>query len=204
MSLPSIALPGQLLGPTTNFLPGPGTHIHDSQVYASVAGTVVSKPTPNAKSPPLLCISRQPRASSPGILGPSSGSGSSILPEVSSTVLARVTRLGPRFASLEILVVDDNVCNHSFPAQIRREDIRATEKDKVKVEECFRIGDVVRAEVISLGDQSNYYLSTAKNELGVVLAWGEEGRLLQLISWKEVRDPVTGRKETRKVAKPFT
>ncbi|KAF2276333.1 uncharacterized protein EI97DRAFT_433172 [Westerdykella ornata] len=206
MTLPSIALPGQLLGPVTNYLPGPGTHIHNSQVYASIAGAVTSKSTPNGKSPPLLCISRPPPASStsPGILGPSSGSGASILPEVSSTVLARVTRLGPRFASLDILVVDSSVCSTSFLAQIRREDIRATEKDKVKVEESFRVGDIVRAEVISLGDQSaGYYLSTARNELGVVLAWGVEGRLLEPVSWREVRDPVTGRRETRKVAKPF-
>lgn len=58
--------------------------------------------------------------------------------------------------------------------------------------------------MISLGDQSaGYYLSTARNELGVVLAWGVEGRLLEPVSWREVRDPVTGRKETRKVARPF-
>jgi exosome complex component CSL4 len=192
MSLPSIALPGQVLGPSTKYLPGPGTHIHESQVFASIAGAVTSQASSNAKSPPLLSVSRP------------SNTSSSLLPEVSSTVLARVTRLGQRFASLEILVIDNSVCNNSFPAQIRREDIRATEKDKVKVEESFRVGDIVRAEVISLGDQSNYYLSTARNELGVVLAWGEEGRrLLQLVSWKEVRDPVTGRRESRKVAKPF-
>jgi exosome complex component CSL4 len=35
---------------------------------------------------------------------------------------------------------------------------------------CFRPGDIVRAEVISLGDSRSYYLSTAKNELGVVYA----------------------------------
>jgi exosome complex component CSL4 len=194
MSLPSIALPGQVLGPSTKYLPGPGTHIHGSQIYASVAGAVTSQATPNAESPPLLSISRSA----------TSTSSSSLLPEVSSTVLARVTRLGQRFASLEILVIGSSVCNNAFPAQIRREDIRATEKDKVKIEESFRVGDIVRAEVISLGDQSNYYLSTARNELGVVLAWAEEGRrLLQLVSWREVRDPVSGRRESRKVAKPF-
>lgn len=106
-------------------------------------------------------------------------------------------------------MVDDVPCNTSFGAQIRREDIRATEKDKVKVEESFRVGDVVRADVISLGDQSaGYYLSTARNELGVVVAWSgsdETGgaRMLEPVSWKEVRDPVTGRRESRKVAKPF-
>ena len=35
---------------------------------------------------------------------------------------------------------------------------------------CFRPGDVIKAEVLSLGDSRSYYLSTAKNELGVVYA----------------------------------
>lgn len=56
---------------------------------------------------------------------------------------------------------------------------------------------------ISLGDQSNYYLSTAKNELGVIMATSEEGNTMYPISWKEFKDPVTGRTESRKVAKPF-
>lgn len=56
---------------------------------------------------------------------------------------------------------------------------------------------------VSLGDQSNYYLSTAKNELGVIMAKSEAGNSMYPISWKEFRDPVTGLVESRKVAKPF-
>jgi hypothetical protein len=42
---------------------------------------------------------------------------------------------------------------------------------------CFRPGDLVRAEVISLGDARSYYLSTAKNSLGVVSAKTVNGQL---------------------------
>lgn len=56
---------------------------------------------------------------------------------------------------------------------------------------------------ISLGDQSNYYLSTARNELGVLMAKSEAGNTMVPISWKEFRDPVTGETESRKVAKPL-
>ena len=56
---------------------------------------------------------------------------------------------------------------------------------------------------ISLGDQSNYYLSTARNELGVIMATSEKGNTMVPISWREFRDTVTGEKESRKVAKPF-
>ena len=56
---------------------------------------------------------------------------------------------------------------------------------------------------ISLGDQSNYYLTTARNELGVIMAKSEFGNIMFPISWKEFRDPITGLTESRKVAKPF-
>lgn len=56
---------------------------------------------------------------------------------------------------------------------------------------------------ISLGDQSSYYLSTARNELGVLMASSEDGNPMVPISWKEFQDPTTGKKESRKVAKPF-
>lgn len=91
--------------------------------------------------------------------------------------------------------------------------MRATEKDKVVLGEVFRVGDIVRAVVISLGDQRDYYLSTAGNEYGVLLAWSANdtglpggeggGRLMEPVSWQEMRDPVSGKKEIRKVAKPL-
>ena len=55
---------------------------------------------------------------------------------------------------------------------------------------------------ISLGDQSNYYLSTASNELGVIMATSEAGNDMVPVTWKEFKDPVTGLAESRKVAKP--
>lgn len=55
---------------------------------------------------------------------------------------------------------------------------------------------------ISLGDQANYYLSTASNELGVIMAASEAGNDMVPVSWKEYQDPETGLTEPRKVAKP--
>jgi len=214
MALPSIALPGTLLGPSTKYLPGPGTHIHDAQIYASIAGPVTSsasrppppsttsKPSTKAKPLPLLSIVR-PRATTDPTSDPIATSTTTILPEISSVVLARITRLGPRFASAEILVIDDTVCSSTFQGLIRREDVRATEKDKVTIADSFRVGDLIRGVVISLGDQSNYYIETARNELGVVMATSEEGNAMFPVSWKEFVDGRTGRREGRKVAKPF-
>jgi len=85
---------------------------------------------------------------------------------------------------------------------LRREDIRLTEKDKIVMNDSFRVGDIVRATVISLGDEKNYYISTGGNEFGVVIAMSEEGNAMVPASWKEMKDAVTGKVELRKVAKP--
>ena len=41
----TITIPGQLLGPTSKYQPGPGTHIHQTNLYSSLLGVVhVSQP----------------------------------------------------------------------------------------------------------------------------------------------------------------
>ena len=68
---------------------------------------------------------------------------------------------------------------------------------------CSRTtGVYFRAVVISLGDERAYYCSTARNELGVVMAWSEGGEAMVPVSWREFGVPGTGGREGRKVAKP--
>jgi len=113
-------------------------------------------------------------------------------------------RLSPVQAVLSITVVDGVPLPHGedFTGVIRVQDVRATEKDKVKIADCFRGGDVVRGVVISLGDARSYYVMTAKNELGVIFATSESGATMEPISWQEMRCTKTGRVEKRKCAKP--
>ncbi|KAI5304932.1 hypothetical protein KEM56_005664 [Ascosphaera pollenicola] len=289
-SIPAIAIPGQRLGSAATYSSGPGTHLHESYVCASIAGPVIleeseviqSSATGTAKIHPkkkqTLIVGRgtnstapiQPGVNGPAIVkktipatttttttttstGAAAGVGADVdttstarksarerakyntLPAVDSIVLGRITRVQRRQAALTILVVLDdadaarqatdspaaiasilsaaapatatadnnNVDDLRFSATIRREDVRAVEKDKIVMEEMFRVGDIVRASVISLGDQSSYYCSTARNEFGVVMARSEEGNMMFPVSWREMRDAVTGRSELRKVAKPY-
>ncbi|ODQ67467.1 hypothetical protein NADFUDRAFT_56369 [Nadsonia fulvescens var. elongata DSM 6958] len=90
-----------------------------------------------------------------------------------------------------------------FGAIIRLQDVRATERDKVKILNSFGLGDIVRAVVISLGDGTNYYLSTARNDLGVVFANSRVGELMYPIDWQTMKCEKTGEIENRKCAKPF-
>lgn len=257
-TVPSIAIPGQQLGDSTAYTAGPGTHIQNSSIYASIAGPVFIDNVPEqqqkqqqqqakSKPRPTLTVSRTYRKNARrggdagrgnknangGAVGTSAAASKqkekfNTLPTVDSTVLARVTRVQKRQATVSILVVlpDSSSTSTSaegedafppvsssslpatsdelrFQALIRKEDVRLVERDRVVMDEMFRVGDIVRGTVISLGDQSNYYLSTARNEFGVVMARSEVGNMMFPVSWKEMRDPVTGVGEARKVAKPF-
>lgn len=189
MSLPTIVIPGQVLGPSSKLASGPGTFHASESVTAAILGVPASKKnSATPKSNKILTIapsSRSPR-----------------LPEINSTVYARVTRIERHQARCDITVVSDTVAPQPLRALLRRQDVRATEKDKVVMVDCFHVGDIIRANVIGLGDQTGYYLGTAGNEYGVVMAWSEAGNGCVPISWCEVRDSETGVKEARKVAKP--
>ena len=60
---------------------------------------------------------------------------------------------------------------------------------------------MILVRVISLGDMNSYFLSSAENELGVVIAYSEAGHRMLPVSWNEMQCPVTMLKEYRKVAK---
>lgn len=72
-------------------------------------------------------------------------------PAPNSIVLGSVVRLSPLQAVLSITVVDGVPlpAGEEFTGVIRVQDVRATEKDKVKIADCFRGGDVVKGLVVS-------------------------------------------------------
>ena len=71
-------------------------------------------------------------------------------PSPNSLVLGTVTRLSPLQAVLSITVVDGVPLppGEEFTGVIRVQDVRATEKDRVKIADCFRGGDVVKGLVV--------------------------------------------------------
>ncbi|KAH8154190.1 uncharacterized protein LAJ45_01958 [Morchella importuna] len=199
---PEIATPGQPLAPVASYTLGTGVHIFNDRICASVVGQPsLSAPTTKSESKQILSVLRPSQSGSSGKQG--DVALTNLLPQVGNNVLARVTRINPRQATVGIFVVGDTVCNDEFQGIIRQQDVRATEKDKVKIFSSFRPGDIVRAQVISLGDQSNYYLSTASNSLGVVVAHSDSGDPLHPLNWRQMASSRTGAVEERKVAKPI-
>jgi exosome complex RNA-binding protein Csl4 len=188
----AVVCPGDRLRHSSEVVAGRGTYVRDSDgaVCAALSGAAVVTPAQPgaADGRPVVEVLR--------------GSGAAALPQPGATVLARVTRVTPRLASCDILCVGGAATEAPFSGIIRQQDVRATEVDKVALHDCFRPGDVVRAAVLSLGDARSYYLTTARNELGVVHARSAAaGEPLTPLSWQEMVCPKTQTVEKRKVAR---
>jgi exosome complex component CSL4 len=185
----SIVFPGQRLGRTQQYQSGPGTYIRHGIIYASLVGKKEITTSVDNEDLPILSVLSEKESTS--------------LPEIDSIIIGRVLRVNPRFATVSILAVGSKPCKENFQGIIRTQDVRSTEKDKIKMYECFRPGDIIRAQVISLGDARSYYLSTAFNELGVIFArCSISGSPMIPISWKEMQCIKTKTIEYRKCAKP--
>jgi hypothetical protein len=67
-------------------------------------------------------------------------------------VIGTISRLAPTQAHLQIQISNNRPVpesNEEFTGVIRLADIRLTERDKIKMGECFRLGDLVKARVVS-------------------------------------------------------
>jgi exosome complex component CSL4 len=160
MSHGTVAIPGQLLGPADKYVAGTGTHIHEANLYSSLLGIVTVAAPEKAPGPAKrltkLDALRKTAAGGQQLLPTLSVSRAvarrrEVLPEVGNVVLCRVTRIQPRQATVAILVVGNAVLEAEWQGVIRVQDVRATEKDRVKIYESFRPGDIVRAQVVSTG-----------------------------------------------------
>ncbi|WRT67584.1 uncharacterized protein IL334_004556 [Kwoniella shivajii] len=183
MLLPGQPLPANLVAPP---LPqcGSGCYELNGRIIASVIGK------PKRDGSIVSVIGREETGNTP---------------DVGSVVIGTISRLTTQQAHVTLTTSNDRPLpetSEEFLGVIRIADVRLTERDKVKIGECFRLGDLVKARVLSLGDARSYYLSTAANELGVVYAISEGGNPLVPVSYQEMEDEITGKREKRKVAKP--
>ncbi|KAM2664291.1 hypothetical protein FF1_010703 [Malus domestica] len=184
--------PGEVLGKASKFKAGRGAYVSTDKltVYASLTGSrrILSPPSDSPDQRPTVEVTGH--------------KAHGAIPEPGSVVIARVTKVMERMASADILCLGTKSVREKFSGIIRLQDVRATEIDKVDMLSSFRLGDIVRAHVLSLGDARAYYLSTAKNELGVISAQSAaSGETMVPISWTEMQCPRTGQIEQRKVAK---
>uniref|UniRef100_A0A182LY86 S1 motif domain-containing protein n=1 Tax=Anopheles culicifacies TaxID=139723 RepID=A0A182LY86_9DIPT len=188
-----ICVPGQVLCAASEFtVAGEGTYEKLGYIHATLAGIVHMKKREKNTFISVLSFG-----------------GGATVPIIGDIVTARITAVQHRMAKCRILCIGKTALNRTLRGIIRKEDVRATEVDRVELHKCFRPGDIVLARVLHQIELNVFHLSTAENELGVVMAlspssraiWGAESIPMVPICWTEVQCPVTLIKEPRKVAK---
>ncbi|KAJ1920730.1 hypothetical protein H4219_001129 [Mycoemilia scoparia] len=184
-----VVTPGRRLGSLQDLEPGYGTYVRNGMIFSSVLGIKKTSKSEDTSKKNMVYVEHN--------------RDKNVVPDVGSEVIGQVTKISSQYAAVAIMMVGTAICREDFRGDIRIQDVRATEKDKVQIHTSFRPGDIIRAEVISLGDQRSYYLSTAKNEYGVIFATSSSGNTMLPISWQEMQDPITGEVVNRKCAKPF-
>ena len=99
---------------------------------------------------------------------------------VGDKVICQIQRINISQVVVSIVSVGDKEIPDGCKGIIRKEDItaRSIEVDTIALHECFRPGDIIRAEVVSLGDARQYYLSTDGASLGVVAALSQDGNVM--------------------------
>jgi len=202
MLLGSVTTPGEALyqnpDPTaaTSSAPvmtaGTGCYLSSTNtIHSSLVGTVSTVSSPDGSSTTINVTSAKHEHTLSQII------------EVGHIILGRVTRLTDRQATVLILKSNNSPLTTPNSGVIRTEDVTSLTTDSIDVTLAYRLGDVLLARVISLGDSRQFFLSTAEDELGVVDAnCMESGRAMVPCSYKEMMCPVTKVKETRKVARP--
>lgn len=84
----------------------------------------------------------------------------SIVPAPGDIVTAMVTTVNQRFCKCIMKCIGDVVLSRPYRGILRKEDVRATEKDRVELYKCFRVGDIILARVVCI---LFIYLSNAFN-----------------------------------------
>ncbi|XP_017108671.2 exosome complex component CSL4 [Drosophila bipectinata] len=186
---PIVCLPGErLCRIEDNIVLGIGTYEQNGYIYASKSGIV------NIEESGENC--QVVNVHKPGF--------HLTIPTTGDIVTARVLVTTPKFVKCAIFCVRNVLLENSYRGLLRKEDVRETEKDRVDIYKSFKPGDVILARVINQMEQS-FLLTTAENELGVVIAYASDVRKTRVpmvpVGWSEMQCPLTTIKESRKVAK---
>jgi exosome complex component CSL4 len=106
------------------------------------------------------------------------------LPTIDSIVTCRVLFVNNLQAKCQINCVNEHLLNLPFKAILRKEDVRAEDRDRVEMHNSFRPRDIILARVFGMSD-TGYLLSTAEDSLGVVLAYNQNRTFLSFLKQKE-------------------
>ena len=180
-----LVLPGDYLGVIEEYFPGDGVKEEDGELYAVRAGRVVIDPE-------RMEISVEPVTDTPP------------LPRVGDVVIGRVVEVKPQTAIVQIIRIEGRENDREI-ATSKLAGIHISQVDEGYVDSMlneFRIGDVVRARVVS-ADKSPIQLSTKGHDLGVIYALCTRCRAPLVRRGDKLVCPKCGHVETRKLSSMY-
>ena len=173
-------VPGQKLGVIEEFIPDSGTYVKDGSIYSTSVGYVLID-FANKK------VSVYPVARNMNV------------PKINSIIVGWVASVQSSHATIQIIKVGKKFLSGHFTGIIHISDVSRRYLDNMY--DAFRIGDLVRAKVIS-DKNKTFHLSTKDENLGVLYAFCSQcGGILA--KRKNLRCIVCGNVEKRKIASDF-
>ena len=89
---------------------------------------------------------------------------------IDDDVITRVQKIKKDTVFVDIIVVNGNPISIPLAGVIKRKDVREKEVDKLRMQDCFIPGDIVKAKVASYGDSRRIQLNTHLPDYGVLFA----------------------------------
>jgi len=173
-------VPGWKLGVIEEFIPGSGTYVKDGSIYSSNVGYVLIDFV-NKK------VSVYPAARNMNI------------PKIGSLVIGEVTGVQSSHATLQIVKIGRKILPGHFTGVIHISDVSRRYLDNMY--DAFRIGDVIRAKIISDKNRT-LHLSTKDENLGVIYAFCSQcGGML--VKRRNLRCNICRNVEKRKIASDY-
>lgn len=173
-----LVLPGERLGVIEEFIPDSGTYVKDGVIYSKLVGRALMD---------LLSkrVSVYPLASEVSV------------PKVSATVIGQVYNGQSDSALVRIFKIGSKRLSGIFTGILHVSDVQ--EKYVKSMNDVCKLGDIIRAKVISDKNQI-YHLSTKDKNLGVVYAFCSRCSNLLEPRRHEMICPKCGNVERRKTA----
>ncbi len=143
-----LVFPGEKLGVIEEFVPGRGTYVEDGSIYSAVTGQLL---VDRAKRE--VCI--QPKTHQP------------LIPREGDIVLGKITNVQEKNLTMRITQIGNMQLSTSFTGIMHISD--ASRSYVKTMGDAFKVGDVIRAKVISTKNRE-FHLTTQSDNLGVIQA----------------------------------
>ncbi len=182
LEIGGFVLPGEIVGTTEEFKPGPGTVISAGDIYSTATGNVIIDRK-------VRIVSVKPNTLTPNIL------------KVGDIVYGKITDVRESGAMVEVAGIEgkeDREIVNSRLGDIHVSNVRDSYVKRLSDE--FRPSDIIKAKVI---DTERIRLTTAEDSLGVVKAYCSNCRGELELEGKKLKCPVCNMTETRKISTEY-